>query len=96
MKIFVLERLGWLSKEKKKENLTNEELKKLEMIQHRALCCLQFAASHMALLNKVRMWKIEDRVKCRKIMMLLNITHGDDSRLIKMIEELERDEEIGT
>ena len=50
----------------------------------------------MALLNKVRMWKIEDRVKCRKIMMLLNITHGDDSRLIKMIEELERNEEIGT
>ena len=78
-------------------HLTKKELAQLEMIQHQALCSLlelPKTTPYIALLNEVGMWRMEERLIYRRIMLYHNITHSEESRLIKkMIEEQEREEE---
>jgi hypothetical protein len=48
-------------------------------------------------LSELGMWKMEEHVMYRKIMLYHNIMHSDDDRLIKkMVEEQERENESGT
>ena len=78
-------------------HITKVEIKQLEMIQHQALCILldlPKTTPYIALLNELGMWRMEERLMYRRIMLYHNILHSDDSRLIKkMVEEQEREEE---
>ncbi len=80
--------------------VSNKEMKKLESIQHQALCMIMHlpkTAPYIALLNEVGMWRMEERLMYRKIMLLHNILNSNDDRLIKrMIIEQEEDEEEST
>ena len=81
-------------------NLTKKELLKLESLQHKALCTLMHlpkTSPYLALLNELGLWKMEERLMYRKIMLYHNIINSADSRLVKnMIEEQEREREDGT
>ena len=81
-------------------NLTREELQKLESIQLNALCTLLHlpkTTPYHALLNELGMWRMEERIMYRKIMLYRNILNSADDRLIKhMVAEQERNEEEGT
>ena len=78
-------------------HLSKKELKQLEVIQHQSLCWLldlPKTTPYIALLNEVGMWRMEERLVYRRIMLYHNIVHSDESRLIrKMVEEQEREEE---
>ena len=78
-------------------HLTKKELAQLEMIQHQALCTLldlPKTTPYIALLNEVGMWRMEERLSYRRIMLYHNIVHSEETRLIKkMIEQQEREEE---
>ena len=80
--------------------ISNKETKKLERIQHHSLCSLLHlpkTTPYIALLNEVGMWRMEERLMYRKIMLLHNIINSNDDRLIKkMIEEQEESQEEGT
>ena len=75
--------------------LTKEELKKLESIQHQELCTLLHmpkTTPYSGLLSEVGMWDMEERIMYQKIMLYQNIVQSDESRLIKkMIEEQEKE-----
>jgi hypothetical protein len=80
--------------------LSKKELVKLESIQHNALCTLMHlprTSPYLALLNELGMWKMEERLMYRKIMLYHNIINSADSRRIKnMVAEQEREREDGT
>ena len=80
--------------------LSKEELKKLESIQHSALCILLHlpkTTSYLGLLNELGMWKMEERLMYRKIMLYHNIMNSSEDRLVKrVVAEQEREGEEGT
>ena len=80
--------------------LTNAELKKLERIQHRTLCRLLHlpkSTPYIGLLNELGMWRMEERIMYRKMMLYHNIIHSNEDRLCrKIIKDQEEREEEGT
>ena len=80
--------------------LSKEELQKLESIQHTALCILLHlpkTTPYLGLLNELGMWKMEERLMYRKIMLYHNILNSDEGRLVKrVVAEQEREGEEGT
>ena len=67
---------------------TKSEIKELEKYQAKSLCKileLPRTTPYIALLNELGIWRIEERIKYRKIMMMQNILKSDDSRLIKRV-----------
>lgn len=68
--------------------LTTKEKKSLEQIQAKALCQileLPRSTPYLALLNEVGIWRIEERLEYRKIMMMQNLLKSDDRRLCKRV-----------
>ena len=80
--------------------LTKAELKKHETSQHRILCTLlQLPKStpYVGLLNELGMWRMEERLMYRKMMLYHNIMHSSEDRLCKrIIADQSHDEEDGT
>ena len=78
--------------------LTKAEIKKLEQTQAMILCSLlgiPKTTPYIGLLNEVGMWRIEERIMYRKIMLYHNIYNSPRSRLVKRIidEQMEEEEE---
>ena len=68
--------------------LSKSEVKKLEQIQLKALVQLlelPRSTPYIGLLNEIGMWKIEDRLRYRKIMLYHNIVTSNNNRLCKRI-----------
>ena len=85
---------GWNKQSKK-------ELKKLEQQQANALCQLlelPRGTPYLGLLNELGMWKMEQRLEYRRVMLVQNIVKSDDRRLTKrvIIEQKEEDEDDDT
>ena len=80
--------------------LSKEEITKLESIQLSALCSLLHlpkTTPYLGLLHEVGMWRMQERLMYRKIMLYHNIVNSDDNRLAKkIIEEQEKTNEEGT
>ena len=80
--------------------LTKTELKKLETIQHKTLCTLLHlpkTTPYIGLLNELGMWRMEERLMYRKMMLYHNIINSSEDRLSKrIIEDQEQSEEEGT
>ena len=80
--------------------LTKAELKKLESIQHRTLCTLLHlpkSTPYVGLLNELGMWRMEEKLMYRKMMLYHNIIHSSEKRLCrKIIKDQEKNEEEGT
>ena len=78
--------------------LTKKEIEKLETIQHRTLCTLlqlPKTTPYIGLLSELGMWRMEERMMYRKIMLFHNIMNSSDKRLCKQIiqEQIENEEE---
>ena len=68
--------------------LTKTEMKSLEQLQATTLCTLlqiPKTTPYIGLLNEVGMWRVEERMMYRKIMLYHNIYNSPDSRLAKRI-----------
>ena len=80
-------------------NPTKAEIKKLESIQHSALCSilhLPKSTPYIGLLNELGMWRMEERLIYRKTMLYHNIMNSNDDRLCKrMLQEQQQNNEIG-
>ena len=80
--------------------ITKAELKKLESIQHKTLCkLLQLPKStpYVGLLNELGMWRMEEKLMYRKMMLYHNIIHSDEDRLCrKIIKDQEKSIEEDT
>ena len=80
--------------------LSRKELKELEKIQATTLCTLLQLPSttpYLGLLNELGIWKIEERLMYRKIMLFHNIYNSPESRLVKrVVMEQEKSEENDT
>ena len=77
---------------------TKSEVKSLEQIQAATLCTLlQLPKStpYIGLLNEIGMWRVEERLMYRKIMLYHNIHNSPDTRLAKRIitEQIENEDE---
>ena len=76
---------------------TKQELKELERQQAKALCRLlnmPRSTPYLGMLNEVGIWKVEERLNYRRIMLVQNILKSDDKRLCKRILlEQEREDE---
>ena len=76
---------------------TKQELKELERQQAKALCRLlnmPRSTPYLGMLNEVGIWKVEERLNYRRIMLVQNILKSDDRRLCKRILlEQEREDE---
>ena len=60
----------------------------LEQIQAKALCALLDLprnTPYLGLLNEIGMWRIEERVTYRKLMLYHNLQHSSNDRLCKRI-----------
>ena len=76
--------------------LTKIELKSLEKLQAATLCSLlqiPKTTPYLGLLNELGLWRIEERLMYRKIMLFHNIHNSPDTRLVKRIIE---EQEEGT
>ena len=65
--------------------LSKNEVKKLEQIQGKILCTLLHlpkTTPYMGLLNEVGIWKIEERLKYRKIMLYHNLQNIGESKTV--------------
>ena len=80
--------------------LTKTKLKKLETIQHKTLCTLLHlpkTTPYIGLLNELGMWRMEERLMYRKMMLYHNIINSSEDRLSKrIIEDQGQSEEEGT
>ena len=68
--------------------LTKGEIKKLERIQAKALCKildLPRTTPYIGLLNETGLWRIEERLIYRKIMLYHNIINSSEKRMCKKI-----------
>ena len=68
--------------------LTKKEIEKLKTIQHRTLCTLlqlPKTTPYIGLLSELGMWRMEERMMYRKIMLFHNIMNSSDKRLCKQI-----------
>ena len=77
-------------------NLSNEEIKKLEMTQKEVLTRLlevPKSTPYMGILMETGMWTMEARVAYRKLMLLHNLKHSDDERVTKQIVRVQEEEE---
>ena len=76
--------------------LSKNEVKKLEQIQGNLLCSLLHlpkTTPYIGLLNEVGVWKIEERLKYRKIMLYHNLQNSSDNRLSKKIVDDQKESE---
>ena len=67
---------------------TKKEIKELEKQQAKALCSLlQLPRStpYLGILNETGIWKVEERINYRRIMLVQNILKSDDRRLCKRL-----------
>ena len=80
--------------------LSKSEVKKLEQIQSKALVQLleiPRSTPYIGLMNEIGMWKVEERLRYRKIMLYHNIMTSNNNRLCKrIIVEQEENEEMDT
>ena len=80
--------------------LSRKEVKNLEKIQAKALCQLlelPRSTPYMGILSELGMWRIEERLDYRRIMLLQNLLKSDDRRLCKRVVLSQREsEEEGT
>ena len=68
----------------------------MEQIQGKILCTLLHlpkTTPYMGLLNEVGIWKIEERLKYRKIMLYHNLQNSSESRLSKKVVNDQKDSE---
>ena len=77
---------------------TTQEIKALEKQQAKFLCSLlevPRSTPYLGILNELGIWKIEDRINYRRIMLVQNILKSDDRRLCKrlLIEQQQEDED---
>ena len=80
---------------------TKQELKALEQQQAKFLCSLleiPRTTPYLGILNELGMWKIEERIDYRRIMLVQNILKSDDTRLCKrlLIQQQQEDEDDDT
>ena len=80
---------------------TTQEIKALEKQQAKFLCSLlevPRSTPYLGILNELGIWKIEDRINYRRIMLVQNILKSDDRRLCKrlLIEQQKEDEDDDT
>ena len=84
---------GWNS-------ISKAELKSLEQIQLTTLCSLlnlPKTTPYIGLLNEIGIWRIEEKLMYRKIMLYHNIHNSPDTRLVKrIVEEQQQMEEKDT
>ena len=78
--------------------VTKAEYKNLEKIQAKALCQLlevPRSTPYFGLLDELGIWRIEERLKYRRIMYVQNILKSDERRLCKrvVIDQRENEEE---
>ena len=67
---------------------TKKEIKELEKQQAKALCSLlQLPRStpYLGILHETGIWKVEERINYRRIMLVQNILKSDDRRLCKRL-----------
>ena len=77
---------------------TKKEIKKLEQQQAKALCQIMeipISTPYLGLLNELGIWRVEERLAYRRIMLMQNILKSDDRRLSKrvILDQKEEDEE---
>ena len=80
---------------------TKQEIKALEKQQAKSLCCLlelPRSTPYLGMLNELGIWRIEERIEYRRIMLVQNILKSDDKRLCKrlLLEQQEEDEDDDT
>ena len=80
--------------------ITKTELKSLEQVQFSTLCSLlqlPKTTPYIGLLNEIGIWRIEEKLMYRKIMLYHNLHNSPDSRLAKrIVEEQQHMEEKDT
>ena len=77
---------------------TKKEIKELEKQQAKALCSLLHipkTTPYLGILNETGIWKVEERINYRRIMLVQNILKSDDRRLSKrlLLQQAEDEEE---
>ena len=77
---------------------TKKEIKDLEKQQAKALCSLLHlprTTPYLGLLNETGIWKVEERINYRRIMLVQNILKSDDRRLAKrlLVQQTEEDDD---
>ena len=80
---------------------TKQEIKQLEKQQAKALCSLlevPRSTPYLGMLNELGIWKVEERINYRRIMLVQNILKSNDRRLCKrlLLEQEEEDEDDDT
>ena len=77
---------------------TKKEIKELEKQQAKALCSLLHlpkTTPYLGILSETGIWKVEERINYRRIMLVQNILKSDDRRLSKrlLVEQAENEED---
>ena len=75
---------------------SKQELKELEKQQAKALCNLlelPKTTPYLGMLNELGIWKIEERLNYRRIMLVQSILKSDDRRICKRLLIEQRDDE---
>ena len=75
--------------------VTNNEVKKLESMQHQILSQIlevPISTPYMGLLMETGMWTMKARIDYRKLMLFHNIKNSEDSRIIKQILKVQEEE----
>ena len=75
--------------------LSKAEIKKLETIQHNALCSLlnlPKSTPYMGLISELGIWRMEERLIYRKTMLYHNLMNSDKGRLSRKIVEQQQDD----
>ena len=76
--------------------LSKSEIKKLESIQHQALCSLLHlpkTTPYLGLISELGIWRMEERLMYRKTMLYHNVMNSKRSRLCKEIIEQQKDDQ---
>ena len=74
---------------------TNQEIKALEKKQAKALCSLlelPKSTPYLGMLNELGIWKLEEKINYRRVMLVQNILKSNDRRLTKRILLEQQDE----
>ena len=76
--------------------ISKAEIKKLESIQHKALCSLLHlpkSTPYLGLLRQLGIWRMEEQLMYRKTMLYHNLMNSKEDRLSKKIVRQQQDEE---
>ena len=76
--------------------LSKSEMKKLESIQHKALCSLLHlpkSTPYLGLISELGIWRMEERMMYRKTMLYHNVMNSSTDRLCRKIIEQQKGED---